>query len=78
MNETIYELQHGQVVHRGDKYFVRYDAGGFVNVWREDEMSEAEFQQVMESPRTLYDVVIGIQQRLGLDAYTSNWTPPRA
>lgn len=78
MNETIYELQHGQVVHRGNKYFVRYDAGSHANAWREDEMTEPEFQQVMKSPRTLYDVVIGIQRRLGLDANTSNWTPPSA
>ena len=78
MNETIYELRHGQVVRRGDRYFVRYDAGSQANAWREDEITEAEFQQVMDSPRTLYDVVIGIQRRLGLDANTSNWTPPNA
>lgn len=49
MNETIYELQHGQVVRRGDRSFVRYDAGSLVNAWREDEITEAEFQRAMDT-----------------------------
>ena len=73
MDPVVYEFNQLQVVNRGDKYFVRYDAGSLQEVWREDEISEEELQRLKSGQQGLYEVILGIQRRLGPDAYKSNW-----
>jgi hypothetical protein len=72
------ELQRDclEVVKRDGRYYVRYDAGSQQMVWREDEITEDEAKKIASGRTGEYEVIIGLQRRLGLDAYTSNWTPP--
>lgn len=65
-----------EVVRRGDRYFVRYDAGAHQMAWREDEISEPDAKRVGSGKVGEYDVITRLQRRLGLDANISNWTPP--
>jgi hypothetical protein len=65
-----------EVVRRSGRYFVRYDAGAHQTAWREDELSAEEFERLSRSQADEYEVIISLQRRLGLDAYTSNWSPP--
>jgi hypothetical protein len=65
-----------EVVRRGDRYFVRYDAGAHQNMWREDEISEPDAMSIGSGRPGEYDVIVRLQRRLGLGAYTSNWMPP--
>lgn len=76
MDTVVYEFNQLQVVSRDGKYFVRYDAGSLQEVWREDEISEEELQRLKSGRQGLYEVILGLQRRLGPDAYKSNWTPP--
>jgi hypothetical protein len=72
------ELDKGnlEVVRRGDRYFVRYDAGAHQMAWREDEINEQDAMTVGSGEAGEYDVIVRLQTRLGLDAGTSNWQPP--
>lgn len=65
-----------EVVRRGNRYFVRYDAGAHQMAWREDEITEQDAMRVGSGKVGEYDVIARLQRRLGLDANTSNWTPP--
>lgn len=67
-----------EVVFRSGRYFVRYDAGAHQVVWREDELSVEEYEQLRKSKAGEYEVILGVQRRLGLDAYISNWYPSSA
>lgn len=75
MEQKIYEKNQLEVVKRDGKYFVRYDAGSHQEVLREDEITQDELHSILETPNGLYDVIIGIQRRLGPFAYESNWSP---
>jgi hypothetical protein len=44
--------------------------------WREDEITEDEAKKIASGRAGEYEVIIGLQRRLGLDAYHSNWIPP--
>lgn len=65
-----------EVVRRGGRFFVRYDAGAHQMAWREDEISEQEAMSIGSGRAGEYDVIVRLQRRLGLDANTSNWLPP--
>lgn len=65
-----------EVVRRDGRYYVRYDAGGQQMAWREDEISEEEANRIASGRSGEYEVIVGIQRRLGPEAYRSNWTPP--
>jgi hypothetical protein len=65
-----------EVVRRGDRYFVRYDAGAHQIAWREDGISEQDAITIGPGKTGEYDVIVRLQTRLGLDANTSNWLPP--
>ena len=41
--EQVFAFNALEVVLRGGRYFVRYDAGAHCDAWREDEISEQEF-----------------------------------
>jgi hypothetical protein len=45
-------------------------------VWREDELAPEEYERLSKSKAGEYEVIIGLQRRLGLGAYISNWNPP--
>lgn len=80
MEEKLFglELQRDcmEVVKRDGRHYVRYDAGAQQMVWREDEITEDEAKKIASGRAGEYEVIIGLQKRLGLDAYKSNWTPP--
>jgi len=49
--------------------------------WREDELTEEEFQRLRKSRAEAYQVIIGLQCRLaadGFDPYKQNWNPPNS
>lgn len=72
------ELQRDclEVIKRGDRYYVRYDAGAQQMIWREDEVTEDEVKKIAEGRAGEYEVIARLQKRLGADAYKSNWMPP--
>lgn len=67
-----------EVVRRDGKLYARYDAGSHHVQWREDEISEAEFAEIIASEDRRNSQLFRIQKRLldaGVDAYKSNWNP---
>lgn len=73
---------HGiEVVMRQERYFVRYDAGAHVVAWREDEITESEFQLLSAGGNSELKAMFQIQRRLeqsGVNPYVQNWAPQRA
>ena len=68
-----------EVVFREGRYFLRYDAGAHQMAWREDELTEDEFQRLRKGRADEYQVIIDLQRRLtisGTDPYKQNWNPP--
>jgi hypothetical protein len=69
-----------EVVFREGRYFLRYDAGTHQMAWREDELTEEEFQRLRKGRTDEYQVIIGLQRRLtagGTDPHKQNWDPPK-
>jgi hypothetical protein len=67
-----------EVVRRDERLFLRCDAGAHTVEWREDEISEDEFQRIAAGGTSCTRVLLEIQRRLianGIDAYRSNWSP---
>jgi len=68
-----------EVILREGRYFLRYDAGAHQMAWREDELTEDEFQRLRQGHADEYQVIIGLQHRLaasGNDPHKQNWNPP--
>ena len=69
---------HGlEVVLRGARYYVRYDAGAHQAAWREDELTESEFELLRMGRENEHAVMMALQRRIaasGGDPYTQNWT----
>lgn len=65
-----------EVIRRGGRYFVRYDAGAHQIAWRENEISEPDAMSIGTGKGGEYEVMIRLQRRLGLGANSSNWAPP--
>jgi len=81
MEERVYGNVHDEgleVVKRDGRFFVRYDAGAHQMIWREDELTVAEFGRLTQCKAQEYSVLVELQRRLGLDAYVQNWCPPEA
>jgi hypothetical protein len=79
METIVYRYNCLDVVRRDGRLFVHYDAGGHLILWREDEITEQEFQRLIAGPESMTKVMLEIQARLiaqGIDPYRSNWTPP--
>lgn len=69
-----------EVVLRGGRYFVRYDAGTHAVQWREDEISPQELERLRLGGEDEYRVIIELQKRLeavGENPYQQNWGPAR-
>ena len=67
-----------EVVEREKRLFVRYDAGAHQAAWREDEISQAEFDHLCSGRAGEYETIIALQRRLssrGEDPYAPNWAP---
>ncbi len=66
-----------EVVRRDARYYVRYDAGAHQVAWREDELTETEFERLRMGQENEHAVMIALQRRIaasGGDPYTQNWT----
>jgi hypothetical protein len=67
-----------EVVERESRFFVRYDAGAHQPAWREDEITQAEFDKLRSGRAGEYETIIALQRRLssrGEDPHAQNWTP---
>lgn len=68
MVDELFGLELGthslDVVHRGDQFFVRYDAGAHHIVWREDEISEQDAMSIGSGKTGQYDFILRLQRRL--------------
>jgi len=53
-----------EVVCRGNRYFVRYDAGSHQVAWREDEISTEELSQIESGDAS--EALLALQRRLEL------------
>lgn len=65
-----------EIIERGGKYFVRYDAGSHQVAIREDEITVFEFALIKDGGKSQIDALIQIQKRLtanGVNAYQQNW-----
>ncbi|BBF80610.1 MULTISPECIES: hypothetical protein [Asticcacaulis] len=75
MDKLLFELADLQIWRRGNRYFVRYDAGSHQVVIREDEISETEAREGMKSGVAAVKMLHAVQDRLiqqGINPYTSN------
>lgn len=75
-DRIIFEQSGLLVVEHEGRLFVRYDAGSHQEILRQDEITPEEFEEIKTTRGGFYNVIIRLQRRLGLDAYTSNWSPP--
>jgi hypothetical protein len=67
-----------EVVAHGGRYFVRYDAGAHVVAWREDELTQSEYELILQGGEYQLQAMFALQRRLqanGVDPYKQNWTP---
>jgi hypothetical protein len=65
-----------QVWRRGAHFFVRYNAGAHFEVWREDEISEADAAQAGMGAVHFSNMILALQHRLqaeGQDPWVSNF-----
>ncbi|MCX4164575.1 MULTISPECIES: hypothetical protein [Paraburkholderia] len=75
MDTKIYELADMEIWKRGDRYYVRYDAGAHQIVMREDEISEEEALNAAKGKDEAVAMLFALQKRLiasGIDPYVSN------
>lgn len=80
MDEKIFEFSDLEIWRRGDRYFVRYDAGSHQVVMREDEISKDEALFAASGKENAIAMLHGLQERLlrrGVDPYVSNLPKPR-
>lgn len=71
----LFKFAEAEIWQRGDRYFVRYDAGNHVSLMREDEVSQAEAELASSSKEQLLALLWAVQKRLlseGNDPYRSN------
>jgi len=67
-----------EIVRRDGRLLVRYDAGAHFAQWREDEITEEEYDGLLSDGRGSNRTLLEIQRRLekaGVDPYKSNWSP---
>ena len=65
-----------EVVTRAGRLYARYDVGAHHTVWREDEITPVQFEQIQlgatEATKALLEVQRQIEER-GEDPYIQNW-----
>ncbi|WP_227245193.1 hypothetical protein [Paraburkholderia caribensis] len=75
MDTKIFELADMEIWKRGDKYYVRYDAGSHQIGMREDEISEEEAMRASQGKNEAISMLSALQKRLidsGVNPYVSN------
>jgi hypothetical protein len=75
MDKKLFELSDMEIWARGDRFFVRYDAGSHQIAMREDEISEQEAREASLSTEAAMKMLFNLQKRLiqtGIDPYVSN------
>lgn len=76
-DERLFGFADAEVLRRGDRYFVRYDAGGHQVQMREDEVTRTEAELAAQGQDELISLLWAVQRRLsaaGEDPYSSNLT----
>lgn len=63
MIEKIFSGFGIEIWRRGERYFVKYDAGEIAVQFREDEITEAEAAKAQECEQSAYEVLLACQQR---------------
>jgi len=83
MEEVVFgnlESEGLEIVSRGDRYFVRYDASAHNVAWREDEITELEVAAIRSGRVTEHEAMLVLQKRLiatGVNPYDQNWAPTK-
>lgn len=75
MDKKIFQFSDMGIWARGDRFFVRYDAGAHQVAMREDEISEQEAREASLSTEAAMKMLFALQKRLiqaGIDPYVSN------
>lgn len=75
MDRKIFQFSDVEIWARGDRFFVRYDAGAHQVAMREDEISEQEAKNASVSADAAMKMLFILQRRLidaGVDPYISN------
>jgi len=75
MDQKLYELADLTIWKRGERYFVRYDAGAHQVTMREDELSEAEVALAVQGKDATNQMLLALEKRLikaGIDPHVSN------
>jgi hypothetical protein len=75
MDKKMFQLSDMEIWARGDRFFVRYDAGSHQVAMREDELSELEAREASLSTEAAMKMLFALQKRLiqaGIDPYVSN------
>lgn len=75
INIRLFEFNDIEIWKRGEKYFVRYDAGAHQIVIREDEISEENALQASEGKEAAIKMLFDLQRKLelsGINPYISN------
>lgn len=75
MNEKVYDDGDLIIYKRNKAFYLRYDVGAHQVAIREDEISEDEVNQIMESQESATKVLFSLQKRLqesGIKPYESN------
>ena len=62
MSEQVFEDYGIVLVRRGNKFFVRYDAGHLVAEMREDEVSEQQALRLQQGEQAAYQVLLEVER----------------
>ncbi|WLG46440.1 hypothetical protein [Pseudomonas sp. FP1740] len=75
MDKKLFQFSDMEIWARGDRFFVRYDAGSHQIAMREDEISELEALEASQSTEAAMKMLFALQKRLikaGINPYVSN------
>lgn len=61
MDESVFSGYGIEILKRGGRYFVRYDAGEIVIQPREDEITEEQALRAQRSEEDAYEVILNCQ-----------------
>ncbi|HHS7811013.1 hypothetical protein JFU48_29500 [Pseudomonas sp. TH49] len=75
MDNLLFKFRDVEIWKRNERYFIRYDAGGHVDVMREDEITEGDALKASVNEEAAIQFLFVLQERLiseGVDPYVSN------
>ncbi|MBV6325292.1 hypothetical protein [Duganella violaceipulchra] len=75
MSAKLFGFNDLEIWQRGDRFFVRYDAGAHQVAMREDEISKSEAEFAMQGKDAALKMLFRLQKRLedsGINPYVSN------